>query len=248
MRYVMGDHALTTPVETLLRKRNEGGIPNDVARLRGARLVTASESEAGRSLAESLIKDMTGGEPLTARFLHGEWFEFAPTLKLWLGTNHKPVIRGTDLAIWRRVRLIPFEVTIPESECDPLLLTRLIAEAPGILAWMVRGCLDWQHSGLGLPPAVEAATMAYREDSDTLGSFFDDCCVLTANADVKAGDLYTTYRGWAEANGEQPLNNKRFGQALTERGFTRYKASGYPRYGGIRLAQRPAQHDDSRPS
>ena len=132
---MMGDYAQRTPTETLLAKK-ENAIPNDIARLRGARFVYASETEDGKRLAESAIKDLTGGDTVSARFMRGEWFDFKPTFKLWVATNHKPVVRGTDSAIWDRIRLIPFTVTIPEDERDKHLPARLLAELPGILAWI----------------------------------------------------------------------------------------------------------------
>ena len=136
----LGDYAMRTPTETLLVKRS-GGVPNDVARLKGARFVTASETEEGRRLAESLVKDLTGQDTISARFMWAEWFDFKPTHALHLSTNHKPEIRGTDAAIWRRIRLIPWAVTIPPAEQDRKLAEKLRDELPGVLAWIVRGCL-----------------------------------------------------------------------------------------------------------
>src|SRR5262249_40147816 len=132
LRAALGDYTLRTPTETLLAKR-DGSIPNDVARLKGARFVTASESEEGKRLSEAFIKDVTGGDVISARFMRAEFFEFKPECKLWLATNHKPVIRGTDKAIWDRIRLIPFEIRIPEGEQDKQLLAKLQDELPGIL-------------------------------------------------------------------------------------------------------------------
>ncbi len=144
-----GDYAMRTPTETLLTKHNDG-IPNDVARVMGPRYVYANESEAGRSFAESKIKDITGGEKITARFMRGEWFEFHPEFKIWLGTNHKPVVRGQDNAIWDRIRLIPFTVRISENEQVPKseLFEKFKMEMPGILAWLVQGCLAWRDEGV----------------------------------------------------------------------------------------------------
>ena len=178
MSYVLGDYSMSTPTETLLVKRR-GAIPNDVARLKGARFVIACEADAENRLAESLIKQMTGGDTISARFLHQEWFDFEPTHKVFFGTNHKPVIKGTDYAIWRRIRLVPFEITIPEGERDKNLPEKLKAEADGILAWAVQGCLVWQQQGLGVPEEVKAATDSYREEMDILGEFLKDRCRLS---------------------------------------------------------------------
>jgi P4 family phage/plasmid primase-like protien len=146
---LLGDYAETTRAETLMVKTYDGGIPNDIAALRAARLVSTSETEEGKRLAEALVKAITGGDTLSARFMRGEFFKFKPAFKLWLATNHKPTIRGTDPAIWDRIRLVPFEVRIPDAEQDRELPAKLREELPGIMAWAVRGCLDWQRNGLG---------------------------------------------------------------------------------------------------
>ena len=230
---VLDDYAMQTPVETLLMKRN-ATIPNDVARLRGAHLVTAAEAEEGQRLAESLIKQMTGNDKLPARFLHAEWFEFTPSFKIFLATNHKPVIRGTDHAIWRRIRLVPFTVTIPEAEQDKELGVKLLDELPGILAWAVRGCLAWQREGLEMPPEVRLATEAYRSEMDRVSNFLDDCCVLDARRRARAGALYEAYRGWCDANEERSMSGTRFGRRLTAGGFDKIK-DGHIYYLGIGL-------------
>jgi putative DNA primase/helicase len=231
---MMGDYATKTPTETLLVKRGDT-IPADVARLRGARLVTAVEAEEGQRLAESLVKQMTGGDTLTARKLYGDFFEFHPTFKLWLGSNHKPAIRGTDLAIWRRIRLVPFGVTIPEPEQDKTLPDKLRGELPGILAWAVRGCLDWQRHGLRAPAPVLAATAQYRGEQDVLGTWLDDCCVLGANNQAPAGALYASYRTWTDERGERTECGTVFARRLAERGFDKYRAGKGIMYIGLGL-------------
>ncbi len=213
------DYAVRTPTDTLLAKR-ESGIPNDVARLRGARFVSASEADEGRRLAESTIKDLTGGDTISARFMRGEFFDFLPVFKLWLATNHRPVIRGTDLGIWDRIRLVPFSVRIPDDEQDRDLRQKLIAEAPGILAWAVHGCLEWQRHGLGTPSAVRKATAGYRADMDVLGAFLADRCTIDPQARIAAKTLYADYQRWCEETGEKPLSQIAVGKQLAERGFT----------------------------
>lgn len=242
----LGDYAMRTTTETLLTRGEWSGIPNDVARLRGARFVYASEAEEGRRLAEAKVKDLTGGDTISARFMRAEWFEFKPEFKLWLGTNHKPVIRGTDAAIWDRIRLIPFEVRIPESERLPRreLMARFEAELPGILAWAVRGCLAWQEHGLGMPDAVREATGAYHAEMDILAQFLDERCIVNPLAKVKAGDLYKAYVEWCEGNGERPLSQRNFGMRLAERGFERRKSTGgLFRWSGIGLADQVDDRD-----
>ncbi len=223
LRTMLGDYAMRTPTETLLVKR-EGAIPNDVARLKGARFVTASEADEGKRLGEALIKDLTGNETISARFMRAEWFDFKPEFKLWLSTNHKPVIRGTDKAIWDRIRLVPFTVRIPDAEQDKQLGAKLRAELPGILRWVVDGCLAWQRDGLGMPAEVEEATAAYRAEMDLLAQFIEDACVVDAKASTTAKYLHAAYQGWCEANGERALTQKALGDKLRERGFEPRKA------------------------
>ena len=172
---LLGDYGRQTRTETLLVKRGDQ-IPNDIARLAGSRFVCAVETENGRRLAEGLIKQMTGCDRMTARFLHREFFEFEPTFKLWLAVNHKPKVRGSDHAVWRRIRLIPFTVTIPEAERDSDLSAKLRVELPGILAWSVKGCELWQSNGLKPPKTVAAATEDYRKEADVIAAFLDEAC------------------------------------------------------------------------
>jgi len=216
---VIGGYAAHTPTETLLVKRSDT-IPNDVARLHGMRFVTAAEAECHRRLAEALVKQMTGGDKMAARFLHGEWFEFTPTFKLFLAVNHKPIVQGTDHAIWRRIRLIPFTVTIPESEQDKTLPEKLRAESAGILRWAVEGCLLWQREGLEPPRAVTEATADYRDEMDTVGAFIDECCVRDPKAETPTPRLYDAYSLWCAANEEKAMSKADFGARLAEKEFT----------------------------
>ncbi len=235
---LLGDYGLRTPVETLMRRKHET-IPNDIARLNGARFVHASETAEGQRLNEPMIKDLTGGDTLSARFLHGEWFDFNPVCKLWLSTNHKPVIRGTDLAIWRRIRLIPFEVTIPENEVRARdeLIAEFMQEAPGILDWAITGCLAWQKTGLEAPEKVKVATQGYREEMDFLAGFIEDCCALGLHLHVSAADLYHAFTEWCRETGEHQLSQRSFGMRLAEKGFERRRggSSGRVSWFGIGL-------------
>jgi len=214
----LGDYAMRAPTEMLLTRRT-GGIPNDVARLKGARFVSASETEEGRRLAESLIKDLTGQDTITARFMRAEFFDFRPTHKLWLSTNHKPEIRGTDNAIWRRIRLIPWSVAIPPAEQDKKLPATLRRELPGILAWIVRGCLEWRREGLRPPDEVRRATVEYRAEMDLLAGFIADCCKTGADHRAYASDLYKAYKLWCDDTGERHETQTKFGRRLTEKGY-----------------------------
>lgn len=223
VQYIFGNYHANTPAETFLSKTRSGEIPADVARLDGPRLVTASEVDKGRRLSESLVKEITGQDTVTARFLYGDFFDYIPQFKLFLRTNNKPIIRGTDNAIWRRVKPIPFPVNLPEEKWDKNLKAKFIErEAQGILAWLVRGCLGWQEQGLKQPNEVTAAISNYRSEMDVLQDFMEDRCLKAAGAWVAAGELYEAYCDWAEGNGikeRERLKQRTFGMALSERGF-----------------------------
>lgn len=214
---VLGDYGQQAAPELLLSKR--GAHPTELADLKGARLVASVEVEDGRRMAESLVKQLTGGERIKARYLHRDFFEFAPTHKLFLAANHKPEVQGTDHAIWRRVKLIPFEVTIPDEEQDPHFSEKLQAELPGILSWAVRGCLDWQSEGLGEPEKVKDATQEYRAENDVLADFMRESCVIAPNVWCVFADLYGSYERWCEESGEQAESKRKFSARLRERGY-----------------------------
>lgn len=225
---MMGDYAKNATMTTFLEKKNDSNT-NDLARLAGCRFVGASEAEEGKKLSEALIKQLTGGEKISARFLHKEFFEFAPTFKLWMGTNHKPVIKGTDNGIWRRIMLIPFEVTIPEQERDKELPKKLKKEHSGILNWAIEGALLWQKEGLNPPLAVQAANNEYRSEMDVLRNFLNMCVVKCEKATLQSSTLYKTYTKWAEENGEFILSSTKFGLKVKEKGIdgSRSKAFAY---------------------
>ncbi len=219
VRAVLGDYAMHTRAETFVVKESGGGIPNDVAALRGARVVTASEIKQGARLDESLIKEMTGDSAMTARYMRGEFFTFNPSWKTLWAVNHRPVIRGTDHGIWRRMRLIPFEEIITDAEKDPDLALKLQAERDGILAWMIEGCRAWQAQGLAPPARVLLATKEYREDMDILKDFLDELCDVRDGVSVGNTDLYKAFSEWASENGEREKSQRWFSQALHDRGF-----------------------------
>ena len=234
MKQVLGGYAKQAAAETLM-DRKHGGASNDIARLDGARLVLSNELEDGTRLAETLVKQLTGGDPITARFLYQEHFEMIPTFKLVIAGNHKPVIRGDDHGIWRRIVLIPFVVTIPEDQRDPDLLNKLAAEAPGILAWMVRGCMAWRAQGLNPPPEVQSAVREYRSEMDVLGQWLEARCEIGADREARASDLYRSYRYWAETNGFHPMSNTSFGRKLSERNLEKKKTKDGHVYLGLAL-------------
>lgn len=215
---IMGDYQQTAPIETFTVTNNERH-PTELARLRGARLVTAVETEEGRRWAESRIKTLTGGDKIAARYMRQDFFEFAPQFKLVIAGNHKPGLRSVDEAIRRRFHLVPFSVTIPAAERDPSLRDKLKSEWPGILRWLVEGCLSWQRDGLCPPSAVSAATAAYLEAEDALSAWIDDRCTRDPSAWTGSADLFASWKAWADVAGEFVGSAKRFAQNLETRGF-----------------------------
>jgi putative DNA primase/helicase len=195
-------------------------------------------------LAESLIKEMTGGDRMAARFLHGEFFEFMPTFKIWFATNHKPAIRG-DAAIWRRLKLVPFDYTIPKDRQKKRheVMAMFQAELPGILNWALEGCLEWQRDGLGVPDEVINATREYETEQDTFSMFLEENCVRTPNARVMSLALYRQYKTWAEEHGETPASHKTFASLMSERGFIKAKTKIGALYSGVGL--RTEEHYDT---
>ena len=237
VRALMGDYARSIDMKAFLANR-VGSIPNDLARLRDARFVSSVEVAEGQRLSEELIKAVTGGDPISARFLFSEWFEFQPQFKLWLVVNHKPVIKGTDHAIWRRPRLVPFTVQIPNEERDKHLPRKLKTELSGILNWAIQGCLEWKDMGLADPPEVVAATQQYRDEMDIVGAFINDCAFLdpTMKARCKATDLFEAYKGWYETQGiGQPMGNRSLGKELKKKGVEAKKSHSVLWYFGISL-------------
>lgn len=229
---MMGDYAKAADFSTFAVSQGEK-IPNDLARLVGARFVRTSELESGKRLAEETIKRLTGGEPILARFMRQEFFEFLPAFKLFIAANHKPVIRGRDKGIWRRIRLVPFLITVPDEQQDRDLPPKLQAELPGILAWAVRGCLDWQRQGLSVPTAVVSATKEYNEEQDVLADFLADFCVEKPTAFVSNETLYAAYHSWCDTSGDKPVGKRTLLQMLADRGFTRGHSGGHQKQRGL---------------
>lgn len=237
LRALFGDFGQQAEFSTFLEKQADG-VRNDVARMHGARLVCAIESGEGRKLNEPLIKNLTGQDTLTARYLYREYFEFRPQFKVWLAANHDPIVRGTDNALWRRIRKIPFTVTFLPDKQDKCMAEKLRAELPGVLAWAVRGCLAWQKEGLNPPAEVEEATASYRAEMDTFAVFLSDCCIVKPGTEAKASELYKAYKDWG---GDE--NQRAFGLRLREHGLKPGKSSGGVRvWRGIGLVD--AKHSD----
>jgi putative DNA primase/helicase len=234
LRHLLGDYAREANSDSFMDKRGDA-IREDIADLDGARFVAASETSDGRRLSESLVKKMTGGEQLRARRLYENGIEFQPQFKLWLSTNHRPVIRGSEYAIWRRIKLIPFTVTIPDDQKDPDLGLKLMAEAQGILAWAVRGCLAWQSTGLREPAAVTNAVTAYRHDMDQLAEWIEAACVVHATVKDEPTRLYNNYSEHCKERGDTPMSMTGFGRKLGEKGFELRRTMNQRYRVGIRL-------------
>lgn len=229
---IMGDYATNIQPETIMLKQAQGGPTSDIARLKGARFVTTVEPNEGARLNEGLLKQLTGGDKVTAAAKYENEFEFTPEFKLWMGTNHKPFIRGTDVGIWRRIHLIPFSVQIPEDKVDKQLKFKLRQELPGILSWAVSGCLMWQREGLKPPDSVLAASKEYKNEMDVLSSFIDECC--DDGGDVGANEIFKAYSEWAKEGNEYEMSSTKFGREMSKK-YEKRKGRSSTIYYGISL-------------
>ncbi|MHA6896810.1 phage/plasmid primase, P4 family [Ralstonia pseudosolanacearum] len=233
---ILGDYAANAAMDTFMETRTDRH-PTDMAGLRGARFVAAIETEQGRRWAESKVKNLTGGDKISARFMRQDFFEFFPQFKLFVAGNHKPAIRNIDEAMKRRLHLIPFTITVPPERRDKHLQQKLLAERDGILAWAVQGCLDWQRLGrLDPPQQVLDATEEYFEAEDALGRWLDERCVREANAKSLTAELFNDWKPWAEAAGEFAGSQKRFADLLLTRGVEKWRnTAGLRGFRGIGL-------------
>lgn len=216
---VLGEYAVKTPIGTFM-KRRAGSATNDLARLAGTRMVSAVESDFDQSLAEGMVKAITGSDTLTARLLYKEYFEFRPEFTPYIATNHLPTISGTDYGIWRRMKVIPFTVTIAPAEQDHDLLAKLEAEGPGILRWAVDGALSYQERGLDEPESITSTVDSYRQDQDPIGLWIDAECERVSAAWTPTSHLGVAYNGWAAANGYRAEEAGTLTRRLSERGLT----------------------------
>ena len=209
---LMGTYASNVQPETIMVKKNDGGANSDIARLKSSRFVTSVEPNEGVRLNEGLVKQLTGGDKVTCRFLYGKEFEYVPEFKIWIGTNHKPTIRGTDVGIWRRIKLIPFEVNIPKDKVDKTLKYKLRKELPQIFNWAVQGCIKWQQEGLELPKCVQDATKEYKAEMDILTNFMEQCIEIDYKSPepIMAPQLFNLYTVWAQKNNEYQMTSRKF--------------------------------------
>jgi len=239
---IEGDYHVTAPAEVFMAARNDRH-PTELAMLRAARMVTAVETEEGRRWAESRIKALTGGDPVTARFMRQDFFEFTPEFKLMIAGNHRPSLRNVDEAIRRRFFLVPFDVVIPADERDQTLPDRLRDEWPGILEWAIEGCNEWKEDGLAPPERVLAATEEYLASEDAYGNWLEEAVDQLPGAHETSADLYQSWRVWAEKAGEFVGTQKRLSQALLEHGFAAKRQAGTGRAGFAHIRLR--RPDDS---
>lgn len=234
VRTILGEYATNIQPESIMMKSTTSSANSDIARLKGARFVTSVEPNEGMRLNEGLLKQLTGDDVVTARKLYGDEFEYRPEFKLWMATNHKPTIRGTDIGIWRRIHIIPFTVTIPEDKIDKNLGDKLAAELPDILAWMLEGYRLWRREGLNKPKVIMDAVKEYRNEMDVISAFLDSDYVAEGG-EVKASALYAVYCQWAVECNEYKMSSRKFGVEITKR-YNKRKTNGNIVYSGISLA------------
>jgi putative DNA primase/helicase len=230
LQALLGEYARMTSGDTLMAKKYDG-IGNDIAKLKGARLITSPEIEQGKELNESKLKDLTSPGKIQARFMFAEFFEFVPTGKIWMYGNHEPDINGTDDGIWRRMVPIPFNVTIPLEKKDDRLGEKLIAELPGILYWAVRGCVAWQKEGLGKSVAIEEKAREYRESLDVIGQFIQEMLQPEHGRTIQARQMHECYEKWAKVTKSGSMSETAFGKLMKNRKDVRFvKRSGVMTY------------------
>ena len=222
---IFGSYATNIRPQTIMVQQQNSGVSNDIARLDGARLVTTTEPNEGVRLDEGLIKQLTGGDKVTARFLYKEEFEFIPQFKLWMATNYKPIIRGTDEGIWRRLCIVPFTVQIPKDQIDKRLKYKLRRELKAILHWAVEGYSAWRRMGLKEPAIIAEQRDEYRTEMDVVEAFIKECCLLNTNYKVQAKILYQAYKEWAQDNTQYVMSSNKFGRELCKR-FVRFSSNG----------------------
>jgi putative DNA primase/helicase len=236
---ILGDYATVADMGTFIATNNERH-PTDLAKLRGARLVVAQETQKGRRWDETKIKALTGGDKITARFMRQDFFDFTPTFKLFIAGNHKPRLHTVDEAMRRRLLLVPFTVQIPPAERDPDLLQKLEPERPAILRWCINGCLEWRRIGLAPPAVVQDATAAYFADQDTLQQWLDECTHDAGPlAFTRTSDLFASWKSWNEERNLKPGSANGLSEALTDYGYGKKREGHTGHRGFARLALKP---------
>lgn len=237
LKSIFGSYSISTPSDLLLldMRGDAASGSNSIARLKGSRFAVGSEIPQGAKFNESRLKELTGQDTISARFLFKEFFEFIPEFKLWIRSNYRPEISGQDLGIWRRIHCIPFTAQITEQEKDKNLFQKLQAELSGILEWAISGCLSWQQDGLKTPQVVNDAIEIYKNDMDSLGDFIRDRCSVSEGYKISASKIYAAYKDWCNDAGERPITMRRLSVRLRDRGFKRVSGKDARYYHGISL-------------
>ena len=235
---IMGTYCMTAPASMLEVQSNNGGARPDLARLAGARLVLANETNEGKPWDSQVIKQVVSTERIATRFLYGDVFEFQPTAKVIIRGNHKPTVHDSGDGMWRRLDLWPFERQFAEHERDMQMIDKLLAERDGILRWLVDGCMQWQRSGLLQSQKIRDASLSYRSDCDVVGQWIDECCMLSAAFNMESSALFTSYRLWSEGCGLHPMAKQALGRKLSARGIQSIATNGVRRYVGIQIRKR----------
>ncbi|MDR8394452.1 phage/plasmid primase, P4 family [Aliifodinibius sp. S!AR15-10] len=235
LMHLLGEYSIKSGSEMIMNRSYGSGVPNDIARLCGHRLVVLSEIQEGKRLDEAKVKNLTGEDTISARFLRKEYFDFEPTHKLWVFGNHKPLINGTDEGIWRRMRHIKFDVTIPKDQVDPHLKSKLLGELPGIFNWAMKGFKKWQKNGkrLEVPDSIKKDTLSYRSEMDLLSKFLDEVCATKASASCSNKNLRKYYQQWCSEYGITPMSTRKMSPKLEQRGFKKYKSNGCVHWKGV---------------
>lgn len=230
---MLGNYTLNIQPQTIMVKQQSGGATGDIARLDGARLITSTEPNDGMRFDEGLVKQLTGGDQVTARFNYGDDFDFNPIFKLWMATNHKPIIRGTDDGIWRRLAVIPFTVQIPIHKVDKQLKYKLRGEMTAILNWAVEGHTEWKRIGLNEPDVIKQQRVDYRSEMDPVELFIEECCIRKDGEREKGSDLFNVYDSWASQNNQYRMSSTKFGKEMKNK--MQHISSNGIRYVGIKI-------------
>lgn len=238
---LFGSYSTNIQPQSIMVKQQSSNANPDIAKLDGARLVTTTEPSDGMRFDEGLIKQVTGSDKVTARFLYEDEFEFTPQFKLWMATNHKPIIRGTDDGIWRRMAVIPFAVQIPEKLVDKKLTHKLRGEITAIMNWAVEGYLAWQQHGLNEPSIIKSQRQQYRKEMDPIEEFIQECCFLGPGESIQATPFYESYKEWAQRNNQYVMTNTKFGIQVSNR-FEKVQVRGRNMYKGISLFNDPSSN------
>ena len=233
---IFGDYAIVAPMEMFITSKTDRH-PTEIAKLLGARLVVAQETQKGRRWDEAKIKNLTGGDKLTGRFMRGDFFDFKPTHKLLISGNHKPSLSNVDEAIRRRFLLVPFTVQIPEAERDPQLAEKLKPEWPAIFRWMIEGCLEWRRDGLMVPAVVREATAEYLADNDVMAQWLEESIDRSPDAFTQTQDLFGSWKYWCESRNYRSGTQRAFSDSLSDRGYERDRKEFARGFNGIVLRQ-----------